>query len=90
MPTISAYDSFFRRYKKFLALHPNLKKKILEKLALLKSEPYAPVLRFHKLTGRLEEFYAITIDYDYRIIIDPDFDNDIFYLVDIGTHDEVY
>lgn len=90
MPKISAYDSFTRCYKKFLAQHPNLKKKILERLELLRHNPYAPVLRFHKLTGRLEDFYAITIDYDTRIVIDPDFDNDIFYLVDIGSHDEVY
>lgn len=71
-------------------MHPEMKDKILNILVLLEKNPYAPKLRFHKLTGILADLYAISIDYDIRVVIDPDFDNDVFYLVDIGPHDDVY
>lgn len=90
MPKVIPYESFSRRFKKFIAMHPEMKKKILDKLEALGHNPYAPALRFHKLTGKLDEFYAISIDYDNRVVIDPDFDHDVFYLVDIGPHDDVY
>ena len=90
MPKVFQYESFSRRYKKFIGLHPEMKKKIRDKLELFEHNPYAPALRLHKLTGKLADLYAISIDYDTRVVIDPDFDHDTFYLVDIGPHDEVY
>lgn len=90
MPKILAYESYSRSYKKFLARHPGLKKRISDKLHMLERDPYAPALRLHKLSGLLEDLYAISIDYDNRVVIDLDFDNDTFYLVDIGPHDDVY
>lgn len=90
MPKVFPYASFTRNYKKFIGQHPEFKKRVLEKLRQLGKDPYAPALHFHKLTGRLEDFYAIWIDYDNRIVIDPDFKNDTFYLVSIGPHDDVY
>lgn len=90
MPKVLSYESFNRSFKKFIARHPGMRKRIIEKLRALEADPYAPSLRLHKLSGRLEEFYAISIDHNNRIVIDPDFENDIFYLVDIGDHDAVY
>jgi mRNA-degrading endonuclease YafQ of YafQ-DinJ toxin-antitoxin module len=73
-----------------LRFHPGLKKRISERLRLLEKDPYAAILRFHGLEGPLDDLYAVTIDYDLRVIIDAHFDSDAFYLVDIGSHEEVY
>lgn len=90
MPELFYTDAFERKYKKFLKLHPDLKKRILEKLRLLEKDPYTASLRFHKLGGNLDDLYSITITQDLRIIIDAHFNKDTFYLLDFGTHDDVY
>lgn len=90
MPRLFYTTTFERKYKKFLKLHPDMKKRILEKLHLLEDDPYSITLRFHKLEGSLDDLYSISIDREIRIIIDPHFDNNAFYLIDIGTHDDVY
>ena len=49
-----------------------------------------PSLRLHKLQGKLCEFHSISIDIEYRIIIDFIIKDDEIIPVDIGTHDDVY
>jgi mRNA-degrading endonuclease YafQ of YafQ-DinJ toxin-antitoxin module len=90
MPRLFYTPAFERKYKKLLKAHPGLKKRISERLNLLEKDPYASALRFHSLEGPLNDLYAVTIDYDLRVIIDAHFDADAFYLVDIGSHDDVY
>ncbi len=52
-------------------------------------EPLNPRLRTHKLTGKLEGFWAFSVTYDDRVIFKFLGKNEIL-LVDIGGHDEVY
>jgi len=49
-----------------------------------------PSLRLHKLQGKLCEFHSISIDIEYRIIIDFIIKDDEIIPVAIGTHDDVY
>ena len=63
-------------------------------LARLAGEPFEPVLRTHKLRGQLEGLWSCWVEYDCRIVFafepDPDSDQEMIVLIDLGTHAEVY
>jgi addiction module RelE/StbE family toxin len=82
--------TYIKKLKKFLKKHPNMFKKYEKTIYLLESNPYHPSLRLHKLKGNLNEFYSVSIDMNYRIIIDFVIIEDKIFLIDIGEHDEVY
>jgi len=75
---------------KFFKKHPNLISKYEKILKKLKNNPFDESLKTHKLKGDLKEFYACSLDYQYRIILNIVIIDDVIYLIDIGTHDEVY
>ena len=75
---------------KFFKKHHNLISKYEKILKKLKNNPFDESLKTHKLKGDLKEFYACSLDYQYRIILNIVIIDDIIYLIDIGTHDEVY
>jgi len=82
--------SYLKKLKKFLKKHPDMFKKYEKTIYLLESNPFHPSLRLHKLQGKLENFYSVSIDMSYRIIVDfVIIDNKIF-LIDIGEHEEIY
>ncbi|MDF1877544.1 type II toxin-antitoxin system mRNA interferase toxin, RelE/StbE family [Sulfurimonas sp. SAG-AH-194-L11] len=86
--------NFSKKYekiaKKFFKKHQNLKQKYTKTILLLQKDPHHPSLRLHKLQGSLSEYYSISIDLEYRIIIDFIIVDNVIYLIDIGSHDEVY
>jgi len=79
-----------KKAKKFLKKHQDLKKKYKKTILLLKSNPFHPSLRLHKLKGTLSEFYSVSIDMEYRIIVDFIIIDEKIILIDLGNHDEVY
>ena len=83
-------SSYAKKIRKFLKKHPNIFKKYTKAIFFLENNPHHPSLRLHKLQGELSEFYSISIDMEYRIIIDFIIIDDVIYLIDIGSHDEVY
>ena len=72
----------------------NIKSKIEAKLRLLADDLYNPILRCHKLKGKLSGAWAFSVEYDCRIIFNfesnPETQEEDINLIDIGTHDEVY
>ena len=69
-------------------------KDIEKTLNLLVKEPFSPQLETHKLKGKLSGTWACSVGYDLRIIFDfikseKEIEDNIF-LIEIGTHDEVY
>jgi len=57
-------------------------------------DPFASQLETHKLKGKLSGSWSCSVGYDLRIIFDfvkseKRKEDDIF-LIEIGTHDEVY
>ena len=89
------YEVFFtQKYtkisKKFFKKHSNLKSKYDKIIKILKTNPYHPSLRLHKLQGELKSYYSISLDLEYRIILDFIIIDNQIYLLDIGSHDEVY
>ena len=83
-------DEYKKKLKKFFKKHPNMLDRYSKCVFILEQDPYHPSLRIHKLRGRLAEFYSISINMEYRVIIDFIIKDDEIILVDIGTHDDVY
>lgn len=79
---------FHRKLNSFIKKHPHLRKKLEQIFHKLLADSFAPNLQTHKLSGKLKMFYGCSVDYDYRLVFG--LDNDNVYLLNLGTHDEVY
>ena len=83
-------NGYEKKLLKFLKKHQNLIKKYEKTIFILESNPNHPSLRLHKLQGKQKEYYSVSLDMEYRLIIDFVIIDNIIYLIDIGSHDEVY
>lgn len=85
--------AFKGRFKRFLRKHSQLKQRIANTLAQLKSDHSHPTLHTHKLNSD-SEFWACSCAYDLRIIFtierDEKTNERLIVLHDLGTHDDVY
>lgn len=52
------------------------------------ADPRDPLLRTHKLKGDLRDYWAFSVDDDLRVLFR--WDGDFAFLVNLGSHDEVY
>lgn len=52
------------------------------------ADPKDPLLRTHKLKGDLDAYWAFSVDDDLRVLFR--WVDDEAFLVNIGTHNEVY
>lgn len=52
------------------------------------TDPKDPLLRTHKLRGDLEAYWAFSVDDDLRVLFR--WQGDEAFLVNLGSHDEVY
>ena len=52
------------------------------------ADPQDPLLRTHKLKGELEAYWAFSVDDDLRVLFR--WEGDEAFLVNPGSHDEVY
>lgn len=94
MRTLIWSSTFIRAFKKVIRKQPDLRRDIENTLRLLVHDPFAPQLETHKLKGNLAGSWACSVGYDLRIIFDfvkskRQKEWDIF-LIEIGTHEEVY
>lgn len=76
---------FKKSYKK---LPKQIKLRAEEKEEILRTNPFDPRLKTHRLQGRLLNYYSFSISYHYRIVFHIE-KNDIFVFDAVGTH-EVY
>lgn len=67
---------------------PELSQKIYKQLSLFLKNPKHPSLRLHKLFGKLQNSYSISITRGYRLTYLVDKEEAV--IISIGTHDEVY
>lgn len=81
---------FARAFRRFAKAHPELREATNETLEQLASNPFAPRLRLHALSGRLAGKQAVSINYAYRIVLCVEVFDSYIILHDIGSHDEVY
>ena len=74
---------FSSSYKK---LPISIKKEAEHKEKLFRKNPFDPVLKTHKLTGKFKSFWSFSIDAKHRIIFEfSDKDEVVFHKA--GTHD---
>ncbi len=84
-----AYDnSFHKQFKKVVKNNKELEKKIISILEMLQVDIFDSKLATHKLSGELKKYYACKISFNLRILFYTD--DDFVYLIDIGSHDDVY
>ncbi len=83
-------EFYSKKERAFLKKHSNLFEKYKETLKKLKTDPFSDSLKTHKLKGNLKDFYACSINYEYRIVFIILIQDDEITLFDVGTHDEVY
>lgn len=74
---------FAKEYRK---LPLPIKKLAEQKEKVFRKDPFDPRLHTHKLTGRLRDFWAFSIDYSHRIIFEFA-EADIVYFHSVGSHD---
>ena len=82
--------NYQKQEKNFFKKHKDLKQKYYKTLELLMTNPYHPSLRLHKLNPPLENFYSISLNMKYKIIIDFVIKNNQIILLKIDIHDKAY
>jgi len=94
MRTLIWGKTFVKVFKRTIKKHPTLSKDIEKTLRLLAEDPFDPQLETHKLKGKLSGTWACSVGYDLRIVFDfvksEGIKEDGIFLIEIGTHDEVY
>jgi addiction module RelE/StbE family toxin len=83
-------EYFLRRARKFFKKHPDLRGRFAQVVDDLQQDPFAPHLDYHHLGGKLKGMQAVRLTDSYRIILTIVIAEKEIFLLDIGTHDEVY
>ena len=80
--TIYYSSQFLRSYKKI-----NHSQKILakQKEIILRKNVFDTILKTHKLTGKLSEYWSFSLTYSDRVIF-KFIDNETILFIDIGDH----
>ena len=81
----TASSRFLRRAKKLRDPQATMLQAALRRFA---ADPKDPLLRTHKLSGELAGYWAFSVDDDIRVLLR--WDGDEAFLVNVGSHDEVY
>jgi mRNA-degrading endonuclease YafQ of YafQ-DinJ toxin-antitoxin module len=79
-------SNFQRKLDKLLQKEPQLKNRINKTFRFMLSDLNYPALRLHKLSGT--NIWSVSVDMENRIIFS--WEKDGLFLLDIGSHDEVY
>lgn len=87
MAQVILSDQFRKKATKFLKRHRDLVPKYKKTLRLLEINPHHPSLRLHKLKGKFDEYYSVSLNMKYRIMLDFIIKDDQVILIDIGGHE---
>ncbi len=90
MPKIRTTKAYEKRLRRFKKEHPEMRDRYVLTLSLLQANPRHPSLRLHKLKGSLAGLSSVSINMQYRIVLDFIIRDDQIILIDIGSHDGVY
>lgn len=81
-----SYIASKRFVKTWSKLNLKTKKEIIKKIDLFLEDPYSSILKTHKLTGKLKDYWSFSASYKLRILFKFEKEN-IVGFIDIGTHD---
>jgi mRNA-degrading endonuclease YafQ of YafQ-DinJ toxin-antitoxin module len=82
---LTASPRFARRARKLKDPHGALLRAALRRFV---ADPRDPILRTHKLKGKLAGYWAFSVAGNVRVVFRWEGDEAI--LVDLGSHDDVY
>lgn len=82
---ITASRRFLRKAKKLREPDASMLRAALRRFVV---DPQDPLLRTHKLKGDLDAYWAFSIDDDLRVLFR--WDGNEAFLVNMGSHDQVY
>jgi addiction module RelE/StbE family toxin len=82
---IKASSRFLRKAKKLREPQATMLRAVLRRLAL---NPRDAVLGTHRLKGELDGYWGCTVDDDLRLLFR--WQKDELFLVNLGSHDQVY
>jgi len=79
-----------RNFDKKFAKQPKKIRMIFKnKIDLFMEDLYHPILKTHKLSGKLKNLWSFNLTRDIRVIFDQN-NKEVVLLVDIGSHSELY
>ena len=81
----TASSRFLRKARKLREPQASMLRAALRRFA---ADPQDPLLRTHKLTGELAAYWAFSVEDDLRVVFR--WNGDETFLVNLGSHDEVY
>jgi mRNA-degrading endonuclease YafQ of YafQ-DinJ toxin-antitoxin module len=81
---VDSIEPSSRFEKRWRRLPHEIKEKAKKIILLFRKDPFHPSLRLHRLSGKLKQYWSISIDLKYRIIFRMDDGTAIFFSV--GTH----
>lgn len=87
MKKITFSPSFQKKLKAIQFKDQELFQKITQKLKLFQSDPDCKSLKRHKLAGKLQNVWSLSVIPNLRIQFVEDTN---YYFFNIGTHDQVY
>jgi len=82
--------TFERTAVKFLKKHHELVETFEKTLMRLEDDPHDPKLRLHALQGQHAGKHAVRLTYEYRIVLVLKITAKEIFLLDVGSHDDVY
>ena len=82
---VRASSRLLRRAKKLREPQATMLRAALRRFA---ADPRDPLLHTHKLKGELGGYWSFSVDDDLRVVFR--WDDDVAFLVNLGSHDEVY
>lgn len=89
MPQLITTKSYEHQLAKFSKKHPELREQYYKTLKILETNPFHPSLRLHKLQGKLKEYFSVSVNIKYRIMIAFVIQDDMIILISIGGHREL-
>jgi mRNA-degrading endonuclease YafQ of YafQ-DinJ toxin-antitoxin module len=82
---VAVSSRFLRRAKKLKEPQASMLRAALRRVG---ADPQDPVLRTQKLKGELADYWAFSVDGNLRVVFR--WNGDEAFLVNLGSHDEVY
>lgn len=80
---------FKKHFKKRVPKESALEKRYIQRVEMFVINRSNPVLKDHKLTGKLKDFRSFSIKGDFRVVYKQE-SEDVVTFTDIGTHPQVY
>lgn len=80
--------NFCKNFQRRISQNEKLVRQFEERLSIFLADPKNPILKNHKLSGAKKHLCAFFLTGDIRVVYYQE--EEEVYLVDIGTHNQVY